>query len=264
MATTFSFSDVHGKNYTLNVRHNPYSIDWTYNLNTNIVDTYAGQVVQILSVNIDKVTIEGQLGVEGSTGRKREGGLLVPREGTEQFTFNGVAYPGLHAMTEFFRLYFAVSSQGNDPQVSGAYAQVAMNVNYDVDTNPSSRYWPKIIPTDFPSFSRSVENFAPMWRVEAYVLEADRTVQEATDKKALQDLQAGIGYKSANPFSDPSLNNTEIVATTKKLITGFQSLLPDFTQAELRDMIWKDVSIPNFVTPDQKLSTTKTSDGTIK
>ena len=241
--TTFQFQD--GSNtYTLKLRHNPYSINWTYNLITHVQDTYAGQVIQLLGVNIDKIVIEGQLGIEGAFGKDiTADGRIVDRDRDRQFDWTG-KYPGLHAMTEFFRRYFSTQAQGTDDSDLGRFAQTPMSVFYNVDSAPDARHWPKIVPVNFPSFRRSWENYAPMWRIEAYVIEADATILPSVQKQALQRLQQGIGYKIANPFSDPNASNPDILATVESLYTGFRSLLPHYSPQQLQELIWNDVSRP--------------------
>lgn len=255
MATIFSFSDAGNKQHTLQIRHNPYNVTWDYNLNTNVIDTYAGQVVQVLSVNINNLVIEGQLGMEGPFGRKKVGDKWKEKNATEQFAYNGQTMPGLHAITEFFRQYFAIASQSNDATIpnGGQFYQIPMTVKYDVSTVPTHhgttpRDWPQIIPVEFPSFRRANDNFAPMWKVTCQVWEADKSVEKAVKKAALQRLQANAGYQNPNKFSDPSFaSNQQAVATTAHLLEGFQKLLPNYTQDQLLDLIWNQVSVPRLV-----------------
>lgn len=49
----------------LQLRTNPNSIRWTYNLNTNVEETYGGRVVQILSCNIDDLVVSAEAGRGG-------------------------------------------------------------------------------------------------------------------------------------------------------------------------------------------------------
>lgn len=58
-------SIVHPHAGTLRFRTNPNSIRWNYTLNTNVDETYAGRVVQILSVNIDELTVSAHAGRGG-------------------------------------------------------------------------------------------------------------------------------------------------------------------------------------------------------
>lgn len=50
---------------TLRFRTNPNSITWEYNLRTNIEETYGGQVVQVLSANIDNLKVTADAGRGG-------------------------------------------------------------------------------------------------------------------------------------------------------------------------------------------------------
>lgn len=56
---------VHPHAGTLRFRTNPNSILWTYNLITATDETYAGRVVQILSANIDELTVAAHAGRGG-------------------------------------------------------------------------------------------------------------------------------------------------------------------------------------------------------
>lgn len=46
-------------------RTNPNSIQWGYNLNTHVDETYGGRVVQLLSVNIDTLSVTAHSGRGG-------------------------------------------------------------------------------------------------------------------------------------------------------------------------------------------------------
>lgn len=275
---------------TLTLRHNPTAVDWTYNINTRVYDTYGGQVIQLLSVNIDTLTIQGQLGREGPFGVKKATGVATDRWGgrvtqgqwqtrnpTEQFEYQGVRYPGLHAMVEFFREYFAVVSQGGDPQNPGRFLQIPMGLTYsntytdivngkevtDV-TQPfnGTRRW-TITPVSFPSFRRSNEDFAPEWKVECEIIQADSRIAMIEKQNAIARLQAAVGYKTQNPFSDPLANDqnqTGLEDLNDKIVNQFKSLLPHMTRGEVDDLIWKNVSVPS-VTEGKKVPQAFVSQG---
>lgn len=261
---------------SLALRMNPNEVSWTYNLNTETFDTYGGQVVQVLSVNIDTLTISGQLGKEGPFGVYQVSGAQkddryegpVPKGGfstkyvDRQFDYQGETYPGLHAMVEFFREYFALVSQGGDPQNPGQFVQVPMICSYDGGPSDQGRQW-KITPTAFPDFRRALDNFAPEWRVQAQVIEADAGIVANQKSAAIDRLQAAIGYKARNPFSDPLASPGSDTQTINNLIASqFRALLPDFSQGELEDMIWKQISIPGteFTPGVPNVSTALTGD----
>jgi hypothetical protein len=50
---------------TFRFRTNPNQITWNYNLNTKVEETYGGRVVQILSANIDSLTVTADCGRGG-------------------------------------------------------------------------------------------------------------------------------------------------------------------------------------------------------
>lgn len=249
MAITFSYKlSASSPTKTMTLRHDPYNVSWTYNVNTHVQDTYTGQVIQILSVNVDRIIIDGRLGLEGPYGKTVTDGRIVDRDKSAQFDYSpsGGKYVGLHAMVEFFREYFAVSTQGADDEIVGHFSQVPMKVSYNLDTHPTSRLWPQIIPVNFPSFRRANDNFAPEWRVEAYVVEANAQIQQMAHQKVLERLRQGVGYKTANPFSDPLLNNADVLAFQDRILGGFRDMLPDFSQQELQELIWNGVTVPNY------------------
>lgn len=49
----------------LRFRTDPNSITWDYNLKTNVEETYGGQVIQILSANIDNLRVTADAGLGG-------------------------------------------------------------------------------------------------------------------------------------------------------------------------------------------------------
>jgi hypothetical protein len=276
---------------TLNLRFNPTNVNWTYNVNTQNYDTYGGQVIQVLSVSINQLIIEGQLGREGAFGVRRASSAMTdPRTGGPvaaggfynnpghlQFEYNGVTYPGLHALAEFFREYFAVVSQGGDPQNPGRYIQVPMTLNYGntysdivngrLVTGKSEPYngtrtW-SVVPKSFPSFRRSNENFAPEWRVECEVIEADSKIIYREKQSAIARLQEAVGYSVKNPFSDPLANpNSSASNITDKIVSQWKAMLPAMTQGDLENMVWQDITVPNVtenVPIPEKVVSTQTS-----
>lgn len=260
MGVSFTY-DVSGQTYALNLRLDPYNVQWTYNVNTAQYDTYGGQVIQILSVNIDQLVIEGKLGREGPFGVDKNGGRsqrdprwggIVPPRGwitkdtTAQFDYNGETYPGLHAMVDFFREYFARASQGGDPQAPGRFLQIPITLTYGAGPFPEEiRQW-QVTPVNFPSFKRSNDNFAPDWRVECQVVQADNQITTMEKQAAITRLQDAIGWTAKNPFSDPLANpGTNTSEITSQIVSQFRNILPKFTQGDLEGMVWQNISVPN-------------------
>jgi hypothetical protein len=139
----------------------------TYDLVTNTVPTYAGEVVQILAIKFDQLVIEGKFGKEGPHGATLTDGRLERRETSQlrDFESAGVYAIGLTQMTEFFQRFFAIASQGHDAQVEGHYDQQPMTLRYDGASSVGvelgrDELW-KVYPVNFPSYQRSLVDFAP-------------------------------------------------------------------------------------------------------
>ena len=262
---------------SLILRNDIYNVTWNYNLNTAVYDTYGGQVIQVLSVDIDGLTIDGQFGREGpfgvhttssATTDPRWGGP-VPRGGfstnnvDEQFTYQGAKYPGLYAMLEFFTEYFTVSAQGGDINNPGKFIQKPMLITYDTGPYPSPSSGAGVLnaptyrrwiatPKSFPSFTRSNEEFAPLWKIECEVVQADPNLSFNIKNdviKQIDSLKDGVGWTAENPWADASANPADNPAiVTNYIVNEFKNILPKITQGDLEAMVWQNISIPNIQT----------------
>lgn len=259
----FEYTDGNGT-HTLKLRLDPYEVGWTYNVITNVVDTYGGQVVQVLGINIGTLTIKGRFGKETPWGAVVENGIRKPLgelKDSNIWDYEAASGPygvGLTQMTTFFREYFAVSTQGQDAQTGpGHYVQIPMILRYP------NRQW-LITPFEFPSYRRSKEDFAPEWMVNAYVIErADNdnippTKPPTLDSlhikdmaKALDRINSIIGYpdKERNPWSDPLPgnkfpNSAEAERAALKMVHMYKDMLPPYTLGDVKKMLWQDISVP--------------------
>lgn len=290
----------------LYLRLAPTKVEWTYNLNTNVVDTYGGQVVQLLSINYNKLVLEGQFGIEGPHGRAIVGSgtkkKLVERPVAEYFDLNkGRGGPavgqqqykiGLTQMTQYFRTYFSLASQGFDRTKSGnllrgQFDQEPMSIYYDSDlADDGMRSWTGY-PVTFPSYSRANDEFTPTWRVEFEVEEPDQTVAHKGLPAALRRLRAAVGYKAFSPFSDPlgaslyDTKNGKLKRNKKTLLFAktaaekqsqlvfdeLGNLLPSMNEADLNELIQFGASRPHIFAKKQvektsvKKKATKTKTG---
>lgn len=244
---------------TFDIRLAPTSIEWTYNLNTATTQTYAGEVIQLLSVNIDTLTLTGQFGREGPFGSTTEDGSVQPRKPDAFRNINGGTGPytkGLVQMTEYFRRYFAVASQGRDTTSQGHYNQTPLKLTYNgaLNANPEGSWL--VYPTSFPSYKRTNIDFAPMWQVDFAVEEPDPKLQTSVMDQQLEALRDSVGYIPSNVFSDPlgiyldpRLNSPSDIAANiataqqkalafnNSLIDVYNQLTPAFTPDDLAAMI---------------------------
>lgn len=277
---------------TLNLRLAPTSVDWGYELVTSTTPTYAGEVVQVLAINFTNLTIEGVFGKEGPHGAVLNGGRLESRPSGDLRNFANAPGPyaiGLTQMTEFFQQYFAVASQGHDARIEGHFDQTPITLKYDgaSDIGISSgqpETW-KVYPVSFPSYSRSLEEFAPAWRVECEVFEAPEDVQLATQKDVITQLSGtdasafrpGVGYRPFNPYSDPFHPNApnfdqlspsqkqvllkqaseQANANVDKLYDSWRQMLPAYDDETMTKLIQIGGSMP--LTADETAFTKTTS-----
>lgn len=254
---------------SLTLRHDPNEVSWTYTLNTQSFDTYGGQVIQVLSVNINSLIIQGQLGREGPfgvsklpTGKSGEdprwGGTVpdggfVTNDVTHQSDYAGERYPGMYAMTRFFREYFSVSGEGGDPNLPGKYVQTPMiiryeNAPYSTAEGQSARW--VVTPNNFPMFKRSNENFAPEWSIECAVIEAPPHFTKTLTEQAVERLQSLIRGPNEDPlhdpFSDPNADPNSVASDmTQYLQSAFRTILPAISQGDILKSIAQNISTAN-------------------
>jgi len=255
MATIFSHPNL---KTDLILRLDPTEVDWTYNLNTSETATYAGQVVQILSVNFESFVIQGRFGREARDDYTREGAALVRKPQGNPLT-SGAYGPGLFQMHEWFKQYFSIASQGINGQDN--YNQSPVTVTYrgtydiPVDDDKSETSW-KVYPTSFPSFRIANDNFAPEWKVECQVYEAPSSISTSTIDEAIDRLQYQPLYQPGSKWSDPnpiSGNPTPsqlrdaaqaVFNSLNQAADIFIQNLPTYTASDLEEMIVKGFSTP--------------------
>lgn len=160
-------------------------IRWAYSLNTASWPTYAGEVVQILSVAIDDVTITG----------------------------TAHSYEEIENIYSYFLEYIQIASQGKGQDaVAGvtAYNQLPMIMRYD------TRGWTmRVVPRTLPGFRKGRDVVAPEWQIQAYVVDDYADVEElknlVLDGISVQGqdfvLTGETGYNPNNPWSDPFPEN---------------------------------------------------------
>jgi len=112
------------------------NIEWRYSLNTANYPTYGGEVIQILSVFIDDLVIGGTI----------------------------KTYHELEEIYSFFAEYMSIASQGGGGH--GSYSQIPMKAFY------TPREWSfSIQPLSLPGFKYSRETVAPVWQMQAHVVD---------------------------------------------------------------------------------------------
>lgn len=171
--------------YNRNKKHPTLSIDtgvnqivWSYNLNTQAFPTYGGEVLQVLSTNIDVMTIQGDIR----------------------------SYRKMEEIYSWFLFYMQDATQGVD--TDPGYSEEAVVMKY-----PERGWTIGIQPIALPGMRYGTEVVVPTWQLQAHVLDPDPDMTELTMKNSLdgkdtgfatfQDLSMEIGYHPNDVFSDP-------------------------------------------------------------
>jgi hypothetical protein len=169
----------------------PDSITWSYNLNTTNYPTFGGEVVQILSMFVEDMTITGMVS----------------------------SYKKMEKIYGWFVAYMQRATQGK----TQAYDTTPVTVYYP------HRGWKFLIqPKSTPGFQYGRDVVAPTWSVTAAVVESpdsfQATLKSDIEQKAMQDegfqpfgtATARIGYSAFNPWSAPNTGKTYKEGATRE------------------------------------------------
>lgn len=196
-------------------------ISWSYNMNVQRYSTYGGEVIQILSVFVEDITIIGQV----------------------------ATYAQMELLFSYFATYMEIASQGNGPVTpqdtnnpAAAIAQTVGNSGSGQGQATDTRYnefplnlkYPErgwnfyIQPKDMVGFRYGREQIAPEWEITAavYDLDPNSTLEDelkqaiatsmvdptswgnitASSDDAEFNISGQIGFNPNNPFSNPFPN----------------------------------------------------------
>lgn len=173
---------------TLTVSTGANQIEWSYNLNTVAYPTYGGEVVQVLSTNIDDLKISGDVR----------------------------SYDEMEKIYRWFLEYMQIATQGTSSPENG-YKEEAVTMNY-----PHRGWRLSIQPKSLPSLRYGRDVVIPSWTLQAAIKDPDPVQTELTIDHAVNGdlayfqgkVDANIGlmvkdhgqmvFRQANPFSDPN------------------------------------------------------------
>lgn len=195
---------------------NPNQITWDYGLNTANFPTYGGEVVQILSMFFDDMTIAGE--VRG--------------------------YHDIERIYRWFARYIQIATQGS--QGEGSYDVRPVNFYY-----PERGWHFKIYPKAMPGFRLGRDVVVPSYTIKAAVAEPDDSfksnlLSEAQFNAAHKDefdtfgtATAAIGFREDNPFSGPTSDVFKKPETlkegNKELADWFNNLIPAYLKSDFSD-----------------------------
>lgn len=229
-----------GKPWTLHLAVGPNDIEWGYGLNTVTYPTYGGQVIQILSVYIDDITITG----------------------------NVKGYKSMETIYRWFARYMAAATAGDSgPKQNNADGTVSAYNQVPVVMQYPHRGWEfKIYPKTLPGFVYGTDVVAPLWTITAAIAQRNEELEKAilssakfdqiatenefnpSDKKSRtqgQDLLAQLtkgltpkltfkdGVINTGVFSDPDADPAKTVAALKGAGDYFHSLVDVYLSGKI-------------------------------
>lgn len=210
----------------------PDQITWAYGLNTSNYDTYGGEVVQILSMFFDDMTISG-------TCR---------------------SYSTLEQIYAWFLQYMQIATQGNKGK--GSY-----NARPVIFSYPHRGWEFSIYPKSLPGFRYGTEVVAPTWTVQAAVVEAPADLKSLIMSEAAMagtaiqgefepfgKATAMIGYYEDNPWSgvtDQAYQKGAVKDQYSKLADYYNNLIPAWLESDDFHALSANYSKPAFLNPDK-------------
>lgn len=229
---------------------NPDQIVWSYGLNTQNYPTFGGEVVQILSMFIEDMTITGTVG----------------------------SYRKMEAIYQWFVAYMQTSTQGHGSKGKGQA----------FDTTPVTFYYPRrgwkflIQPKTAPGFRYGKDVVAPTWSIQAAVVESpesfEQLIKTEAEMNAMQDpsfkpfgtATAQIGFHEFNPWTTPNTGKDYKKGATQDYYSEYadangpfnsfmKSFLPGSSGAAASEALGAVMSKPAFMNTYQQAKTKRAS-----
>ena len=222
--------------YVLNIDVKPDQIEWAYGLNTQVIPTYGGEVIQILSAFIENMTVSGQV----RTYKKAE----------EIFQW-------------FVKRIQAATQEGQFKHQTGVKMQY-----------PERGWEFRVLPLSIGPLKYGRDLVVPEWSATFHVVQPDQDVMaRLVDSNGAKDLAdrmgveggllfgkatGNIGYETDDPFRSPvgiDENNDGVIDDPKerkkyndlyKAIIGGEA--PRYETADLGD--WFNNLIPSYLQGD--------------
>lgn len=209
--------------------------EWGYGLNTATFPTYGGEVVQILSVYIDDLTLMGTVST----------------------------YRQLEAIYSYFAAYLQVATQGKNPTPSTDVSSSSSSYNlFPVYFSYPERNWNfRVIPKALPGFRKGRDVVAPTWQLSAHVIDDSPDLDLIKDGiKALETqklidgstltLNGEISPRSGNPDTDPfqtfDQGQSQQAQAIQKYSDYYNSLIPSYSSGDFSALVGGVGSQPAF------------------
>lgn len=237
---SFTYVGVDKKPRSITLLVPPTGISWSYSLRTKIEDTYGGQVIQILGVQIDNFKLSGYIPT-GIWGRDNnyidESNLSYAYfEGADNVHKNGIVH-----VANFFRDFFAHKSQGSfiTDNMEFSYPHYGWTGSKSI----------KIIPYEFPNVRIANDEILPQWEMECSLVEflSSHFISRATvaAKNQLNYIPKGIGFAKFIEWSDPTATtDISVVEEAKSLGASYANFVKEFNAEESDSLAQAGFSYP--------------------
>lgn len=234
---------------TITLYLSPKNVNWDYTLRTHIIDTYGGQVIQILGVSVENLTIQGFFGSEGMWGYNLVNSSNGDTIGSSRFNDGDSIidwkaegkklHNGLYQFSQWFKSYFYTITQ------QGHFNRSNMTFKY-----PHMGWEWHIRPLSLPKVRFANDELAPQWELQCDFIEnfQGNFTQQVTNaaKTKLSDLQSGIGFVDFIEWSEPVFKNQkEKRKFASDIGTDYsRHITQDLTPSQLKTLITQGYSYP--------------------
>ena len=226
----------------------PNNVVWDYTLKTNVIDTYGGQVIQVLGVSIENMTIQGFFGEEGMWGIETNDDGTFKVDGGSRFDTSdvykwqeGPFMNGLFQFSQWFKEYFYRITQ------LGNFSTAFMQFDY-----PHMGWKWLIRPLELPRVRFANNELAPQWQLNCdFIEDLQRTFTgtvNETAKTALSKLKDGVGFMEFISWSEPVYSSATDMST---MIKDTGQKYSKFMETELTDKQIKTLITQGYSYPSQ-------------
>lgn len=212
---------------------------WGYGLNTQTYPTYGGEVVQILSVYIDDLTLTGTVS----------------------------SYAQLETIYRYFAKYLIAATQGHNKT---AVANESYNLDPMIFTYGARNWKFFIYPKSVPGFAMEMGAVGPQWQLQAHVIDDSpdlSVIKDGIKAMSVKNIGKAIGSSSppatgtftlngnispkyGNPNADPFQTDDPFArqeaAQAKQWADFYNSLIPAYMKGNFASITGVVGSQPNF------------------
>lgn len=244
-AITFSHKDIG----SLTIDNGIDNAQWAYGLNTQTYPTFGGEVVQILSVYIDDLTLQGTC----------------------------ATYKQAELIYKYFARYLIMATQGHSktPVPDESYNMDPMVFSY-----PARNWQFYIYPMAAPGFAYETGMVGPQWQMQAHIIDdspdlslikngikaaavknidsvlSNGFVNSQGSFSLTADISPKSGDPNTNPFQTDDQSASAEQAQASQWADYYNSLIPAYMSGNFSSLVGAVGSQPNF---GRKKGTTQNS-----